>query len=128
FNRAWPGHQDYLVSTNRDTVGKAHDRPFRTEGTGNKLVGRTDAVDLAHSGKHLDIPDIKLTASAHCAQHGLARSCGAVNFKTHLNQALDYLLYLLFRCLLLHCYDHSFALDRPLVKFENLRMNIAARK
>jgi hypothetical protein len=62
-----------------------------------------------NAGQHLDIANVELMASAYRAENGLAFSGGAVDLKSHADQALNHLLYLFFTRGFLHCNNHIFS-------------------
>ena len=60
-------------------------------------------------GQHFDFADVEFWMCADSAEHGLARSGGAVNLEAHLDQLIDHMLDLIFTGGILHCDNHEYA-------------------
>ena len=64
-------------------------------------------MNLLYAIEHFEITDIEINARAHCRQHSLPLTGGAMNGETHPHQMFDDMLDLLFSRCVLHRNNHK---------------------
>src|SRR5260370_21599820 len=102
FYRARSCHDHHVGSANAHAAGKLDHSSFGPEGTRHQLVGRADAVHLAHARQNLNLADIELATRTDRAQHRLSLTRGTVHLKSHFDHALYHVFDLLFLPGVLH--------------------------
>jgi hypothetical protein len=116
-------HHHYVSPANVDLPARRSHLDYRSVGferAAREFVRRRDLDDLANPFEEFDIAMIDRSA-ANRAQNRVRRTCRAVDVKTHLNEAIDHALDLLFPRPFMHYDYHLFnvgpRLQRPPIQF-----------
>ena len=110
FHAARPGHHHHFLAPDGDPRPDGHQGSLRAEMPAGQLIGRGNSYHLFHAVQQLDVAGVEIHLGAHRPQHRMARTRGAVYIKPHIHQAIDDILYVIFRRAFLHHHYHKASL------------------
>jgi hypothetical protein len=106
LDRAWAGHDGNLIATDFDSMIELDDGAFGPKGAACELVRRTDPVNREYPRKQLVLVDVHGERWTYAGQDGLGCAGCPVHIDASFDHPFDDGVYLFFRCVFLHCYDH----------------------